>query len=187
MKRILKSAVVLGVVSLISAGAAQAQGAGRASFHIGGGLSLPNGDFGDAFKTGFQALGGVKFGLGAMPFAIRVDAIYGQNSAEDALNTALGVDDAKAKFFGGLAGAQYGFGPAAASVHPYIMAQLGMVNGKTTCSGCNFDGSTDFTFLGGVGIDVGKFFIEGKYMSIQSDVSANMIVVSAGLNFGGGM
>jgi hypothetical protein len=187
MKRILKSAVVLGVVSLISAGAAQAQGAGRASFHIGGGVVLPNGDFGDAFKTGFQALGGVKFGLGAMPFAIRVDAIYGQNSAEDALNTALGVDDAKAKFFGGLAGAQYGFGPAAASVHPYIMAQLGMVNGKTTCSGCNFDGSTDFTFLGGVGIDVGKFFIEGKYMSIQSDVSANMIVVSAGLNFGGGM
>jgi hypothetical protein len=188
MKRILRSALVLGVVSLAGVGVAQAQGAGRVSFHVGGGVVLPNGDFGDAFKTGFQALGGVSFGIGALPFDIRVDAIYGQNSAEDALNAALGVTDAKAKFFGGLAGAQFGFGGAASPVHPYLLAQVGVVNSKTTCSGCTSNSNSDFTFLGGAGLKFGKFFVEGKYMSIQSDPSsANMIVVSAGISFGGGM
>lgn len=184
MKRILQSAVVLGVVSLVGVGSMQAQGAGRASFHVGGGVVIPTGDFGDAFKTGFQALGGVNFGIGALPFAIRVDAIYGQNSGDDAV---LAADDFKAKFFGGLAGAQFGFGGEASPVHPYILGQIGMVNGKVTCSGCPDNGNTDFAFLGGAGLEFGKFFVEGKYMSIQSDPSSvNMIVGSVGIRFGGG-
>ena len=186
MKRILRSALVLGVVSLAGVGVAQAQGAGRASFHVGGGVVLPTGDFGDAFKTGWQALGGVSFGLGGLPFDIRVDAIYGQNSGDDAFFAP--IDDAKGKFFGGLAGAQFGFGGAASPVHPYILGQLGIVNSKVTCTGCADNSNSDFTFLGGAGLEFGKFFVEGKYMSIQSDPSStNMIVVSAGIHFGGGM
>jgi len=180
MRKILKSALVLGAVSLAGAGALNAQAG--ASFHVGGGVVLPMGDFGDAFKTGFQALGGVNFALGSLPFDIRVDAIYGQNSGDDAVFT---VDDVKAKFFGGMAGAQFGFGAPGASVHPYILGQVGVVNGKTTCTGCADNSSSDFTFLGGAGVNFGKFFVEGKYMSIQSDASANMLVVSAGISFGG--
>jgi hypothetical protein len=46
--------------------------------------------------------------------------------------------------------------------------------------------SSDFTFLGGAGLDISKFFIEAKYMSIQSDPSsANMLVVTGGIRFGG--
>jgi hypothetical protein len=175
MKKLLQSALVLGVVSLAGAGALNAQS--RASFHVGGGVVLPMGDFGDAFKTGFQALGGVNFALGSLPFGIRVDALYGQNKADGF--------DATAKFFGGMAGAQFGFGAAASSVHPYILGQVGVVNGKTTCTGCPDNSSSDFTFLGGAGLDISKFFIEAKYMSIQSDVSANMLVVTGGIRFGG--
>lgn len=176
MKKLLQSALVLGVVSLAGAGALNAQG--RASFHVGGGVVLPMGDFGDGFKTGFQALGGVNFALGSLPFGIRVDAIYGQNNAD-------GVD-AKVKMFGGLAGAQFGFGSAASSVHPYILGQVGVVNSKITCTGCNFDSNSDFTFLGGAGLNLGKFFVEGKYMSVQADETANMITITGGIRFGGG-
>ena len=86
MKRILRSALVLGVVSLAGVGVAQAQGAGRASFHVGGGVVLPTGDFGDVAKTGWQALGGVSFGLGSLPFDIRVDAIYGTGICTDGVS-----------------------------------------------------------------------------------------------------
>jgi hypothetical protein len=182
MKRFLQSAVVLGVVSLVGAGVAQAQGAGRASFHLGGGVSLPTGDFGDGAKTGWHALGGVNFGLGALPFVIRVDGFYGQNNGDEAV---VGPD-VKAKFFGGMAGAQFNFG-GASPVHPYILGQVGMVNNKFEGPGGDVS-NTDFAFQGGAGIEFGKFFAEGKYLSIQTDPSSvNLIVISAGIRFGGGM
>ena len=188
MKRIVRSAVVLSVVTLASVATAQAQGPGRASFHLAAGVTLPMGDFGDGFGTGFQGLGGVNFGLGGLPFAIRVDGFYGQNSADDA----LGVDNGKIKMFGGMAGGQFNFGSDASSVKPYILAQVGMVNNKFTCDGCTSSGETDFAFGGGGGIGFGlgsmAAFVEGQYMSVQSEgSSANFIAARLGIRFGGGM
>jgi hypothetical protein len=182
MKRILQSALVLGVVSLVGVGSASAQG-GRASFHVGGGVVLPTGDFGDLANTGWEAMGGVMFNLGTLPFGIRVDGSYGQNSGDEDV---LGAD-AKAKFFGGLAGAQFGFGSDAAPVHPYILGMVGMVNNKFEAGGFD-ESNTDFAWQGGAGINIGKFFVEGKYRSIMTEgESTNMIVVTGGIRFGGGM
>ena len=189
MKRILQSAVVLGVVSLVGAGVAQAQGAGRASFHVAGGLVLPTGDFGDGFKTGFQGLGGVNFGLSGLPFAIRVDGFYGQNNVdEDAVGP---CDGCKTKFFGGLVGGQYNIGGGTSPVHPYILAQVGMTNAKFTASGFS-DSETKFTFGGGAGLMFGMgsahVFVEGKYLSVQtSGGSTSKIPILVGVQFGGGM
>lgn len=182
MKRILQSAVVLGVISLVGAGSVEAQG-GRASFHVGGGVVLPTGDFGDAAKMGWEGMGGVLFQLGALPFGIRVDGSYGQNSGDEDV---VGPD-VKAKFFGGMAGAQFGFGSDAAPVQPYILGMIGMVNAKFEGPGGDVS-NTEFAFQGGAGVDLGKFFLEGKYRSIQTEGSStNMIVISGGLRFGGGM
>ena len=192
MKRIVRSAAVLGMVTLASVATVHAQGAGRASFHVAGGITLPMGDFGDGFDMGWQGLGGVSFGLGGLPFAIRIDGFYGQNSANDDLNTALGIDDGKLKMFGGMAGGQFSFGSEASPVKPYILAQIGMVNNKFSCDGCNVDGETDFAFGGGGGIGFGlgsmAAFVEGQFVSVQTEGSAsNFIAARFGIRFGGGM
>jgi opacity protein-like surface antigen len=192
MKRIMTSAIVLGVVSLASVASLNAQTpGGRASFHIGGGLTIPMGDFKDGFKTGWQAMGGVDFGLSGLPFMLRVDGLYGQNNAKDALNTALGTTDAKTKFFGGMAGAQYVIGSGPAPVKPYILGEIGAVNTKFSAGGSSAS-KTHFAFAPGLGIQFGlgslHAFVEGKYLSIHaSGGSLNMIPIIVGIRFGGGM
>jgi hypothetical protein len=184
MKRIVRSAAVLGMVTLASVATAHAQGAGRASFHVAGGVTLPMGDFGDAFGTGFQGLGGVSFGLGGLPFAIRVDGFYGQNSADN-------VDDVKVKMFGGMAGGQFNIGGDAASVKPYILAQVGMVNSKVDVPNFDTESSTDFAFAGGGGIGFGlgslAAFVEGQFVNVMTEgESSSFIAARLGLRFGGG-
>ena len=190
MKRIVRSAAMLGMVTLASVATVHAQGAGRASFHVAGGITLPMGDFGDVAKTGWQALGGVSFGLGGLPFAVRVDGIFGQNSID------VSDVDAKVQMFGGFAGAQFNLGGAAAtSIKPYILAQIGMVNSKCSGDDCLSDESnSDFAFAGGGGIGFGlgsmSAFVEGTFTSVMSDpnssnfVTARLASVSAaGCNF----
>lgn len=187
MQRILRSAAVLGIVSLVAAGAANAQGAGRASFHVAGGVTLPMGDFGDSFGTGWQGLGGVTFGLGNLPFMLRVDGFYGQNNGDEDV---VGPD-VKVKMFGGMAGAQFGFGNAASPVKPYILGQVGMVNSKVDVPNLDLDGNTDFAFGagGGVGFGLGSLaaFVEGQFVSVMTeDESSNFIAARFGIRFGGG-
>jgi len=188
MRRILKSAVVLGVVSLAGVGALNAQGAGRASFHVAGGVTLPMGDFGDFFGMGWQGLGGVMFGLGNGQIGLRVDGFYGQNGGDEDV---VGPD-VKAKFFGGMAGAQFNFGQGAASaIKPYVLGQVGMVNSKVSGPGGSTDGETDLAFGGGAGINFGLgsmgAFVEGMYVSVQTEgSSSNYIAARFGVRFGGG-
>jgi hypothetical protein len=187
MKRIVKSAVVLGVVSLASFATLNAQAPGRASFHLAGGLTLPMGDFGDSFGTGWQGLGGVTFGLGGLPFGIRVDGFYGQNSGDEDVTG----PDVKVKMFGGMAGGQFNLGSAASPVKPYILAQVGMVNSKVDVPNFDIDAETDFAFGGGAGVTFGlgsmAAFVEGQFVSVQTEGSAsNFIAARFGINFGGG-
>ncbi len=188
MKRIVRSAAVLGMVAMVSVASAHAQAPGRASFHVAGGVTLPMGDFGDFFGTGFQGLAGVNFGLGSIPFALRVDGFYGQNSGDEAVTG----PDVKVKMFGGMAGGQFNFGSAASPVKPYILAQVGMVNNKVSGPGGSTDGESDFAFGGGGGVGFGlgsmAAFVEGQYVSVQTEgSSSNFIAARFGIRFGGGM
>ena len=188
MKRIVRSAAVLGMVTLATVATAQAQAPGRASFHLAGGVTLPMGEFGDFFGTGWQGLGGVMFGLGSVPFAIRVDGFYGQNGGDEDV---VGPD-VKAKFFGGMAGGQFAFGAEGSSVKPYILGQVGMVNSKVSGPGGSTDGETDFAFGGGAGVGFGlgsmAAFVEGQFVSIMTEgESSNYIAARFGIRFGGGM
>ena len=188
MKRIVRSAALLGLVTIASVATAHAQGAGRASFHVAGGVTLPMGDFGDVFGTGWQGLGGVNFGLGGLPFAIRVDGFYGQNSGDEDVTG----PDVKVKMFGGMAGGQFNIGSEASTVKPYILAQVGMVNSKVSFPGGSTDGETDFALGGGGGVGFGlgsiAAFVEGQFVTVMTeDESSNFIAVRFGVRFGGGM
>lgn len=183
MKRMLHAAVALVLVSLVAASAAQAQTA-RASFFLGGGATIPTGDFGDGFKTGWNGVGGVNIMLPGVPFGIRVDGMYSQNKLDAA------GSDAKIKIFGGNADAVFAFGAPGSMVKPYVLAGVGAANAKFDDGAGFSDSETKFAFNGGAGINFMlssvTIFVEGRYFSISTSGSnTNYIPVSVGVKFGG--
>ena len=74
MKGMLKGVAALALSTALFASAAQAQT--PVSFGLGGGVTLPLGDFGDAAKTGFHGTGLVEFQPASLPVGIRLDGTF---------------------------------------------------------------------------------------------------------------
>lgn len=171
-------AVVVGSLLVIgSAGSANAQARGYVG--IGGGATIPMGDFKDGYKTGWmgQVIGGVT--LSDM-FGVRVDGGYGQNSGKSGapklkLIQAIGDVTLSPKTSGGVA--------------PYLLAGAGMLNSKATVSGVSASSSA-FAWNAGVGakFTAGSLgiYVEGRFLSAKKNgATTNMIPVTVGLRFGG--
>lgn len=180
MKRIATLVLAAGAALTLNATVAQAQAkSGGLYFGVGGGLTIPTGDAADVAKTGWNALAQIGYempsGLG-----LRGDFYYGQHSLDDD----LGVDG-KFKLAGGLGNVTYTF-KSASKIHPYLVGTVGMMNSKFE----DFDGETDVVFGGGAGVLIhagtdSNFFIEGRYLSINSDPSStNLIPIQVGVRFG---
>lgn len=152
------------------------------SFGVAGGLSIPTGDFGDAFKSGFNVSAMGEIHQAAWPVAIRIEAQYDQFSAKDE------IGDGKVKSIGGLANVLYYF-PSKAMVKPYVTGGLGLFHNKADDSIC--DGgcsSTKFAFDFGAGLQFQltgiSTFVEANWNSIQTEGSAtHMIPVRVGIKF----
>ncbi len=181
MKRIVSVVLAAGGALLLSAATAQAQ----VSIGVGGGLTIPTGDFGDGFKTGWHGLANVGY---EMPsgIGVRGDFYYGQNNID-----ATGVDG-KAKLAGGLGNILYTF-KSAGTIHPYVMGSIGFMNAKVEASAGGLSGSeseTKIAFGGGAGIKFkagsdASIFVEGRYISVNTtDSNTNFIPITVGVSFG---
>jgi opacity protein-like surface antigen len=176
MKRILTSVVAAGLALAVSAHGAQAQ---SINFGVGGGLTIPTGDFKTGFKTGWHGIANIGY---SMPggIGLRGDFYYGQNNLKSALGSG------KVKLAGGLANLTYSFG-GAAMVHPYLIGGAGMFNAKADPGGAS---STKFAWAAGGGLKFkagtdSNIFVEGRYVSVSTSGSkTNFIPVSAGISFG---
>jgi hypothetical protein len=139
MKRIVSVVLAAGAAIVLSAASAQAQ----VSLGVGGGLSIPLGDFGDAAKTGWNLLANVGYntptGLG-----VRGDFFYGQHNFKGGI-------DAKWKLAGGLANVLYSF-QGAGAVTPYVIGTVGVMNLKADGGGGASASESKLTFGGGGGI-----------------------------------
>jgi hypothetical protein len=180
MKRIATLVLAAGAALTLTAATADAQSQVRAHvgpyFGVGAGLAIPTGDFGDVAGTGWNALAQIGYEM-ASGLGVRGDFYYGQHSADPG--------DGKFKFAGGLGNVTYTF-RSEGKLHPYIVGTIGMMNGKFE----DFDGETDVAFGGGAGIiyhtgEDSNFFLEGRYLSINSDPSSvNLIPIQIGIRFG---
>jgi opacity protein-like surface antigen len=184
--------VVLVVVSLSSVAHAQMgdtadMGSNRlVSFGVGGGVSVPVSDAGDALKTGFNGQGFVRFNLHGLQIAPRVDLTFSKFDIDDVTLATPGASGT-GQIFAGLANVQFSFmhsGP----VRPYIVAGLGAYNTKTDVNGVpNVSGtsSTDFGINAGAGF-VFKLggrvsgYVEGRVDNVYTDqgmISADQVQV----------
>ena len=181
MKRVLLGVLALGMSSLAGVANLQSQ---SARFGVGGGATVPIGDYKNLDKAGWHALGMVLVELPLSPVAIRVDGMYGQTTHKRPL---LG----KTKLGGGTANAVLRLGPPAPLVKPYLVAGVGFYNVKIEFTGAGPSSSSEskFAFGGGVGISFGLAaahgFVEARFLSVQTSGSAtNFIPITAGVTFG---
>jgi Outer membrane protein beta-barrel domain len=179
--------VVLGAVLMATVGAVPA--VAQAKFSLGGGLTVPLGDFDDLVGTGWHGLAALGFQPADFPVGFQIDGMYQR----------FGFDDVPDEFDGnwqviqGTANVVYTFTTAEESTfHPYLIGGLGLYNEKATGDDVgDTESETDFGINGGAGFDfqlgsVG-LFVEGRFHNIfTEDNSTNFIPITAGIRFGGG-
>ena len=179
--------VVLGAVLMASIGAAPAVAQG-AKFSVGGGLTLPMGDFGDNLSTGFHGMAAVGFTPANFPVGIQIDGMYNRLGLDD--------DDVDGNFriIQGTANAVYRFQSSEdTKIRPYIIGGVGLYNGKL--SGDDIpdafqESETDFGINGGAGFDfvAGSvaLFVEGRFHNVFTEgESSNFIPITVGVRLGG--
>jgi hypothetical protein len=174
MKRVLQSTLSLSVATFIGVSGVVAQ---SVRIGLGGGLTLPLGDYHDSDQAGWHVLGKVDIVVPESPLDVRVDAMYSQTS-QRAPSTGT------TKLAGGTADLVWHVPTAAPGVKPYVVGGAGVYND-------NLGGGSTTKFAWGAGlggsIAVGPIhgFVEARYISIHLPGTAlRFVPVTAGLSFG---
>jgi hypothetical protein len=174
-------AVVLGSLLVASApGAAAAQARGYVG--VGGGVSIPMGDFKDGVKMGWlgQVVGGVK--LNDM-FGVRVDGSYGQHKLK-------ATGGGNFKIIGAMGDVVLS-PKTSGNAAPYFLAGAGFQNGKAGGSS-----TTNWAWNAGLGASVKAgsvgVYAEARFLSTHnkgapagSSKFSNAIPITVGVRFGG--
>ena len=175
MRNVLRSITVLAVLAVLACSpmAASAQ-VGLAKHFVtvgvGGGVSVPVSDAGDAFKNGFNVKGFARLNVPKLPVMPRFDLDFSRFNLDEAQVGVPGTG----QILAGLANLQMsvlGFGP----VRPYIIAGLGAYNLKTDTQGLTPSSvsQTHFGVNGGAGVNLHlgmiNGFAEGRIDNIFTD------------------
>ena len=182
MKRTFAGFLGIGLLTLALAVPAQAQGRGYVGF--GGGLSIPTGDFGDAYKMGWlgQVVAGITGPSGKL--GGRIDGMYIRHSVD-------ATADGSTALLGANGDLVFSPGSADAKIRPYLLGGIGFFNIKSELGSTEFPSETKFAYNVGAGLRFGgggrmSFFLEARYLNINTDVeSTGLIPIAIGLRWGG--
>jgi opacity protein-like surface antigen len=150
--------------------------AGR-SFHIGlgGGVSVPAGDLGQAMKSGFNGQGFMSWQPMGLPIGVR--ATFGYERFDFKPITPGVPQDGAGKILSGLANMTFGFpmGP----VRPYLTAGLGAfrMDSDSPSTGTDSKSKTNFGIDGGAGLELRlgplSAYVEGRLANVFTDQGLN--------------
>ena len=155
MKTLLR-AVSLSALVLVCLGSAaramdmnQMESPRMISFGIGGGVSVPVADAKDAFKTGYNGQGFVRFNLHGLPIQPRIEFSLSHFDVDEVKVGTTGTGQVMA----GLANLEFSLLPTG-MIRPYIVAGLGAYNVKTELDNTAAASASDTKFgvNGGGGI-----------------------------------
>ena len=150
---------------------------GNVYFRLGAGVSLPQADFADDFKNGFNVTGSAGWHKWNSPLGLRLDVGYDRFSLKGASENASilsGVGDVTLKI------------PQVLAVSPYLVAGGGIY--RLSSSGAGSTSNTKGGWNAGAGLTFGvgmaKLFIEGRYTNVSTeDVATKFIPVILGISF----
>jgi len=172
MQRISKALFLAGLGLAFVAPPAFTQG-----LMVGGGLTLPQGDFKDAVKSGYHGMAALSFGVLGAPLGVRLDGAYHRNPFD-----LPGNPDADANVITASGDVVYTF--PSVGIKPYALG--GVTWGRIKCVGndCASDASNSTTgFNVGGGVLLGPLFAEARYVSLGGDVNVKMVPLTVGLRF----
>jgi opacity protein-like surface antigen len=135
------------VLAATIAGLLAAAPAGAQYLFLGGGLTIPTGEFkDDQAKSGWIATGGVGFDIGTRGLWAELQGYFGKNSYK-------GTGGDNLQTLQGMAALGYSFTPGK-SVSPWVMAGAGFLNHKYKpgTTGTPGDSETKFAWQTGAGL-----------------------------------
>ena len=136
---------------------------------VGGGMSVPVSEAGNAFDSGFHMQGFARLNVPQLPVMPRFDLNFSQFDLKDA----VGIPG-KNQILAGLANLQMSVLPLG-PVRPYVIAGLGAYHLKTETEGISPESvsSTRFGINGGAGVELnfGRIngFIEGRVDNVFTE------------------
>jgi opacity protein-like surface antigen len=144
---------------------------------VGGGVSVPTGDFKKAFDNGYNAQAFLQIKPPGLPVSLRVTGTFNRFDLKDVQVGTGGETNGYGQIAGGLANAtvHLPLGP----ISPYIMAGLGALNFKTSVESGSTDvtdSETKFAINGGAGlaIKLGRMdaYVEGRVANVYTEKGA---------------
>lgn len=174
------------LVGALGVGRAQAQESTAFDFAVGGGVTIPTGDFDDASKLGWHGTAAVRILPQNIPVGFQVDGNFSRLSDESSL-------DIKSQLIYGTANVLYKFQTAEGTrFQPYLIGGGGVYNldakGDDVPSG--IDSETKFGINAGAGFDIGvgaaALFLEGRFHNVFTEGSdVQFVPITLGVRFGG--
>ena len=186
MRRLATGLLAVAVGVGLSAARAEAQGATRFDFAVGGGVSVPTGDFDNAAKLGWHGTAAVRVFPQAMPVAFQVDGNFARLSDESAL-------DISQQLIYGTGDVLYQFQTSEQTrFRPYLIGGVGVYNldPKGNDVPANASSQTKFGVNAGAGFDfkagAASLFAEGRFHNVFTDAfDTQFIPLTVGVRFGG--
>jgi hypothetical protein len=171
MRRFVLAASLLTLSLAVTATPATAQG------FIGGGVTTPMGDFGDAAKMGWAVNAGFRPWQSAdKRMSLWAEGLFAQNNYKNNI-------DGKTTMMGGFGSITYNL-TAEASAVPYVIGSAGYLSSKAEVAGVKFDAEGALGFGGGVGVGIKKFYLEGRYLTSSKDGNTTAFIMwTAGYTF----
>jgi opacity protein-like surface antigen len=157
---------------------------------VGGGMSVPVNNAGDAFKNGFNVQGFARLNVPRLPVMPRFDLGFSRFNLDD---VQIGVPGTS-QVLAGLANLQLGIMPLG-PVRPYVIAGLGAYNLNTKVEGATptSDSKTHFGINGGAGVTLhlGSIngYVEGRVDNVFTEKGmidtqqVQLVPVTFGLTF----
>jgi opacity protein-like surface antigen len=173
------AAALAGVVLASSSLAAQA--GSRPTFGVSGGIAFPTGDFGDAFKSGYDIAANLGFQPATLPVGLRIEGMYNRFDLKDNQRFEGHTNILALTGNAVLAGRSSTEG----SVRPYAIGGIGVYNSKASGTDAS---DTNFGLNIGAGLELPlsgiTTFIEARYHHVFSDPgSFGLIPVVVGVKF----
>lgn len=159
----------LGLLAVAGAAGAQELGATRAvTFGIAGGATVPLGDAGDIYETGYNLMGSLALQPAALPVGLRLDVAYHNLGGKTIVDDLFEEEFNDLKIISGTANAVLTVSNSG-GVKPYVIGGVGLYNLNDDVG----DSPTKFGLNGGAGIEFGlsgfNTFLEARYHSVFLD------------------
>ena len=152
-------------------------------FNLGGGASIPMGDFDDLYGTGFNVTGSAGWHPTQSAFGVRFDATYDRLNGEVVAPLTTALEDAS--IFAGLGEVTLRI-PRALGLNPYLVAGGGVY--RFSDYGGSDESSTEWGWNAGGGLRFGwgftSLFVESRYMSVGTPGDrAEWVPIILGITF----